>query len=84
VFHIVNDEFWERGVPVGGCLVLGYRPCNSTMEPYCLEKVIHDLGCRVSSFHKITDGSCYQLKHSAILFHFFVKGDKSFFFILFF
>lgn len=59
--------------------MLSYRPFNSTMEPFCLEKVIHDLGCRVSSFHKITDESCYQLKHSAIFFIFFVKRDKCFF-----
>lgn len=44
--------------------MLSYRPCNSTMEPFCLEKLIHGLGCRVSSFSKITDESCYQLKHS--------------------
>lgn len=59
--------------------MLSYRPFNSAMEPFCLEKVIHDLGCRVSSFHKITDESCYQLKHSAIYFIFLSRETSVFY-----
>lgn len=47
--------------------MLSYRPCNSTMEPFCLEKLIHGLGCRVSSFSKITDECFYSTSKSILL-----------------